>query len=267
MYFFDRVAAMCGDLQSKFRQTAERIGGVPYLGEYLASPFWYIEHRFWRLQSYFEGVSVWADRVYNSAGEVFWDLTPYIEAKWAILTKSAYRRFLDLRLYFLHEWSILAETKQTLWTYVKDRAAWTWSILAETKESLWTYVFNRAKETWSILAETKTSVWSYVYSQAQATWSILGETKESLWVWLENNKLGAWFDASIDRSMDKFIGFVTESFGYLTTEWFKFLDRSWSSVKGSFSWLTGKLLEIVDEEIDTFKDRIWNIIERFVEKF
>ena len=267
MWFFDWFEDYFGTVRDWFEDTADDIRWVPVLGEYLAYPFDWIGWAFANLETAAAYASDWADDVYSSAWDVFWDVKGYIENEWSILTKSAWDRFWDIKTYIEDEWSILTKSARDRFWDIKAYAESTWSILTKSTRDIFNDIQSYAESTWSILTKTSGDIFSDIKGYAESTWSILLESKDSIWTYLENYKLGAWFDTQILKAKTTILGFVTVELGYLTTEWFKFLEASWASVQDSFAWLTGKLLEIVDEEIDAFKDRIWNIIERFVEKF
>ena len=245
MWFFDWFEDYFGTVRDWFENTADDIRGVPVLGGYLAYPFDWIGWAFANLETAAAYASDWADGVYSSARDVFWDVKSYIENEWSILTKSARDRFYDIRSNIENEWSILTKSARDRFYDIRSNI----------------------ENEWSILTKSARDRFYDIKGDIESTWSILLESRDSIWIYIENYKLGAWFDAQILKAKMTILGFVTVELGYLTTEWFKLLNHSWYTFKDSFSWLTGKLLEIIDEEIDTFKERIWNIIERFVEKF
>lgn len=266
MWFFDWFEEYFLEIERWFRDMAEEIYGWVWPFSYLGAPFEWIAWCFENLATAALAASQWADDVYTDAYWIFHDIIDYAEAEWDILTTSFWEISENVEASLVATYDILSETLTSIYYFVEGELLVFYPILWETLGSTWDYVEGKALATWDILGETLETTWAYVEGKALATWEILTETKETIWEWLRDSKLDTWFGDQLHGAESVILGFTVGAFGYLTDEWFKFLDRSWQSVKGSFSWLTGKLIELVDDEIDEFKDKIWDLIEKFVEK-
>ncbi len=278
MWFFDWFERYFGYVRSRFDSIANSIDGVPYLGAYLAYPFRVVASYFANLKTAASYASSWADGVYSSAWNVFCDTRYYFESRYSILTKSAWSRFGDIRSYMESTWSILTKSAWSRFLDIRSYMESSWSILTKSAWSRFSDIRSYMESTWSILTKSAWSRFWDIRSYIESSWSILTETKSTIWTWLETNRLGSYFDSKIQAAKNTIIGFVTGAFGYLTTEWFTFLDHQWDSFRTQFAWLLGKLvdlfddkvvdkiIDIIDTRVDHFKDKIWALVEKLVEK-
>jgi len=67
MWALYNVISYIYNVQTRIKDLAGTISGVPVLGTYLSSPFYYIENKLWYAARYLEYVNSWLDGLVNEA--------------------------------------------------------------------------------------------------------------------------------------------------------------------------------------------------------
>lgn len=122
MIFIDNIAGLLETIASKFDEIADTVDGVPFIGDYLALPFYFISARFESLVNNFESFSDWCDTIGEIiGGEVgkFLDLLNHLRNEF-IDVFNALPTFEELSDMLQEHFEILTKTPETLAEWIKD---------------------------------------------------------------------------------------------------------------------------------------------------
>jgi hypothetical protein len=266
MWFFDWFETYFGDLQSRFQGLADSIGGVPYVGPSLASPFGYVANFFANLRTASSYASDWADAVYDDASQIFSDIRSTIAGTWPVLTATASWFFGQVRDQIASYWSILSMSASSVVSWISSALRSAFPVLTATASWFFGQVRDQIASYWSILSMSASSMASWLWPALQALGAGAGLTIDAIWSLITTGRLPGWISTWWAGQSSAVATFVTNQWGYLIASAFTFLGSNWASFENSFAWLTGKILKKMTDEAASFSDAIWDLVEAVVRK-
>lgn len=261
MWFFDWFVTYFEDTRSYFQSTADAIGGVPYVGASLASPFYYIASFFANLRTASQYASSWSDTVYTNASAVFAAIQATLQTTYPILAKSPFDFFSWIQGYITSAYWILTASASGVVNWLYNVLVSNFAVLSASGSWFFGQVRSYIESTYGILTMSGSSFasWLLPYLQALGVGYSLGI--DAIWSAITGGRIQAWITDWFNGMSATVLTFVTNSWGYLITSAFSFLGSNWSSFESSFGWLSLKIIDLMIRQVTSFAGALWSLIE------
>lgn len=126
----------------------------------------------------------------------------------------------------------------------------TWTWLKELYANAYDTITGALGDTWTWVVGLYNNFAGAVIAALGEKWEWLAEfAADPMW------KIGAELEEKIKSMLD-----------WMIQEAFKIIDTSWSTFENSFKWLTTKMLSVIGDAAEDFKDAIWDTVEKVMKK-
>jgi len=261
LWFFAWFVTQFGNLRSYFQSTADSVGGVPYVGASLASPFAWIASFCGNLQTASDYMGDWADTLYDDAAQIFGDIRSTIASTWPVLSATASWFFGQVRDQIASYWSILAMSASSVVSWISSALRSAFPVLSATASWFFGQIRDQISSYWSILSMSASQFSSWVWPSIQSLVSGLIPSMSAIWSDIAGGRIQAWIATWWTGQSTAVLAFVTGAWGYLISSAFSFLGSNWASFENSFAWLAGKILKKMTDEAASFSDALWDLVE------
>ncbi len=261
LWFFAWFVTQFGNLRSYFQSTADAIGGVPYVGPSLASPFAWIASFCGNLQTASEYMGEWANTLYDDAAQIFGDIRSSIMSTWPVLAASASWFFGQVRDQIASYWSILSMSASSVVSWISSALRSAFPVLTASASWFFGQVRDQIASYWSILSMNAAQFASWVWPTVQSWVSGLIPSMTAIWSDITSGRIQAWVGTWWTGQSTAVLGFVTGAWGYLITSAFDWLDKNWSSAEASLAWFAGKMIKMLTDKAASFSGALWGLLE------
>jgi hypothetical protein len=285
MWFFDYLAIGFDEISSWFGLLESDVEVIPFIGDAAATVFGWIKGKFGEGSDWFNSASSWCDGIIDDIMELF---TMVGDSFTELIDLDAWRDYIAVLV------ADIVGTISDIPTTILDTLGSTWDWLVALANDFPGAVYDVLGITWDWLMNLTSDFPGAVYGVLGSTWTdlgnMLGDFKDwvaaavgevrlsinyagSLIVGFIPELIGEIYENSRDV-IDNWVAYVYEGvLAWSAEQWesiiailFDTLDRSWGMFEDSMKWLVGKLIDTVADAADQFKDKIWNLAEKIIEK-
>ena len=285
MWFFDRIAITIGVVSGWFGDIEGSLGDIPLIGPIAAAPFGWVATAFSDVAGDFQDASLWADGVISDISTLVGKVIEIIADVLDIQTwKSAIG----------DTWDGVVDIATDFSSAVFGVLGSTWDWVVDLATDFSSAVFGVLGSTWDWVVDLATDFSGAVFGVLGSTWTDLTNMLSDFVGWvgsaIDNIQIsfsyaGTLVTATIPALIsetyynakdiyDNFVDYVyagvmswsVEQYEYLIATLFNTLDTSWTIFEDHMKWLTGKIIDMVADAAEVFADKIWNLVEKVVEK-
>ena len=285
MWFFDFISTGFSEVAGWFGEAEYNLGLIPVIGTVAAAPFGWVKNGLLDIAAWFTDTSTWADDMI----EVSSILLANIEA-------------ILVDIFDIETWKTgitdaitFAETLATDFSgAVLGVLGTTWDSAVDLATDFSGAVLGVLGSTWDWTVDLATDFSGAVFGVLGTTWTeicnivadfvgLVGDAVEEITMSFTyaGTLLSATIPAFIVETyqnsrdlVDNWVGYVyggvmswsIEQYEYLIATLFNTLDKSWTLFEDHMKWLIGKIIDMVADAAEVFAEKIWNMVEKVVEK-
>ena len=271
-------ASFCDTLESN-------LAGVPVIGDALAAPLGYLGDTLRDGKDLSYNLGDWGDGVISDVSE---NVSGVINLVGGVTNLENWKDVAQTGIGILQEHASnfvnnVTDVIEPVWTDLKtiagDFKGEVVGALGTTWENL-EWLYNNFTE---LIAETiEGAVMTFQYAGKFIQGSIVGfvseiyiNAKELFENFVDYVHAGVvnWTETQYEEvlaialpALGKYFDTFEESLTELLGKGFDLLDRQWSILEDYFLWLAFKVLGVIAEQAETFSDKIWDMLEKILEK-
>lgn len=285
MWITNGIAGVCNAGADIFGVIEGDLAGVPIIGSTLAAPFGYFGDRLREAKGFFYDFGDLVDDVISDISALFANVLDVVGGvidieNWKDVAQSIINALQGGAANFANNVTdVLGSTWDTISDLVGNFAGAVYDVLGSTWENL-IWLYDNFRELVADVLEG--AVMSFAYAGSFITGSVVGFVSEIYinakdlfenfidyvhagvvnWSETQHEEVVAIILVVIHKYFDTF----EESLTGLLWKGFELIDRQWSVLEDSLLWLTFKILGVIADQAEAFSDKIWDMLERIIEK-
>lgn len=285
MWVTNALAGVCDLGRSIFNTIEGNLAGVPVIGGTLAAPFGYFSDQLYSAEDFFYSFGLWCDDRIDNIKEIFagildlaggvFDLGNWVDIAGGVIDKlqEGAGNFANNVL----------DTLGSAWDDMKNLlgnfASEVFDVLGTAWENL-LWLYNNFQELVADVLEG--AVMSFTYAGKFIQGSVVGfiteiymNAKDVIENWVDYVYAGVMnlTETQYEDVATKLIEVVgiaferlEESITWLLVKCVELIDKQWTIFEDYMLFLTFKILGVIADKAEMFSDKIWDMIEKIMEK-
>lgn len=306
MGVFYNIENVCDNIAGWFDTIEDSLGGIPLIGSAIAAPFGYVSSAFDTMSGHFHSADDWVNSIAESVSDAIPDLSSIYEeirvlGVWAgqalttaNIARDAVGKIEVWKRNVESAFNFIVDLSTNFSTRILDALGDTWGWVVNLNKDFPGYVINALGATWEWVVNLSTNFSENVLSVLGATWSevqnligdFVGRVGDAVAFVEITFSYGAQlitqtipgaitdvyyntrdlFDNFVDYVYAAILNFGIEERESIMAMMFDTLDKSWGVFNDSMMWLVGKVIDLVADSAEYFSEKIWNMIEKIIEK-
>jgi hypothetical protein len=285
MWIASGIAGVCSSGAAIFDTIEVNLAGVPIIGGSLAAPFGYFADRLKEAKGFFYDLGDWGDDVISDISALFNDIGDLVGG---VFDLENWRNVAQSGIGVLEEGAAnfagnVTDALGSAWTDVKNLvgnfAGEVYNVLGSTWDNL-VWLYDNFREL--VVDVLEGAVMSFTYAGRFIQGTVVGfvseiymNAKDLFENFVDYVHAGVvnWSETQYEEvlaialaAMGKYFETFEESLTELLGKGFGLIERQWSILEDFFLWLAFKVMGIIADQAETFSDKLWDILEKIIEK-
>ena len=285
MWVTNALAGVCDLGTSIFNTLEENFAGVPVIGGTLAAPFGYFGDRLQDGEEFFYGFGLWCDDRIDDIREIFTEIANLVGGvfdlgNWADIAGGVIDSLQEGAGNFVNA---VLDVLGPVWVDLKNLlgnfAGEVFDVLGTAWDNLM-WLYDNFNELVADVLEG--AVMRFIYAGTYISGSVVGfiteiymNAKDIIENWVDYVYAGVinWTETQYEDVATKLIEVVgiaferlEDSITWLLVKSVELIDRQWTIFEDYMLFLTFKILNIIADQAETFSDKLWDIVEKILEK-
>lgn len=285
MWITNGIAGVCNAGAGIFTAIESNLAGVPVIGATLAAPFGYFSGSLREAKGFFYDFGDWADDVISDISALFGDIADIVGGvfdleNWKNVAQSGINTLQSGAANFAGD---VIDVLGSAWTDVKNLvgnfASEVYNVLGSTWDNL-VWLYDNFRELVADVLEG--AVMSFTYAGRFIQGTVVGfvselyiNAKDLFENFVDYVHAGVvyWSETQYEevlaialRVIDRSFGTFEEALTFLLKRVFEILDHNWSMFEDYMGWLVGKIIDMIGKHAEMYATKIFNMLERILEK-
>lgn len=285
MWIANGIAGVCSSGAGIFDTIEVNLAGVPIIGGSLAAPFGYFGDGLRQAKGFFYDLGDWGDDIISDISALFNDIGALVGGvfdlgNWADIVGGIVDRLQEGAVNFVGN---VTDVLGSAWTDVKNLvgnfAGEVYNVLGSTWDNL-VWLYDNFREL--VVDVLEGAVMSFTYAGRFIQGTVVGfvseiymNAKDLFENFVDYVHAGVvnWSETQYEEvlaialaAMGKYFETFEESLTELLGKGFGLIERQWSILEDFFLWLAFKVMGIIADQAETFSDKLWDILEKIIEK-
>lgn len=285
MWIANGIAGVCNAGANIFDTIESGFAGVPLIGSTLAAPFGYFGDRLREAKGFFYDLGNWGDDVIDDISAILGEVSNLVGGVFDIQNwKDIAQRGINILQEGAANFSSnVTDVLGSAWTDMKNLVGNFGGAVFEVLGDAWDnlmWLYDNFRELVADVIEGAVMSFTYAGNFIQGT--VVGFVSEIYinakdlfenfvdyvhagvvnWTETQYEEVVAIVFDVIPKYFDTFEDSITA----ILVKGFELIERQWSILEDSFLWLGFKMIGVIADQAESFSDKIWDMVEKILEK-
>lgn len=285
MWIANGIAGVCNAGAGIFDAIESNFAGVPLIGSTLAAPFGYFGDRLSEAKGFFYDLGDWGDDVIGDISAIFGEIAGLVGGvldfdDWKHLAQKWIDKLLAGAADFGGK---VTDVLGSTWTDMKNLVGNFGGAVFDVLGDAWgnlVWLYDNFREL--VVDVIEGAVMSFTYAGKFIQGTVVGFVSE---IYINANDLFEnfvdyvhagvvnWSEAQYEEVVaivfgviPKYFDTFEDSITAILVKGFEVIERQWSILEDSFLWLGFKVIGVIADQAEAFSDKIWDMVEKIIEK-